>query len=268
MTYLYIFLLVILIFAVFSFVTRFAGAQFLTVLMYHKISNDGKKNFLTLPARELEQQFQWLRHKSYTPILLSELVEHIEKKKQLPPNPVLITFDDGYKDNYSIMYPLARKYGMKVNIFLVPAFLQSDHPAGEGEEYLSINDIHEMTGEMIEFGLHSFDHKNYKNLSAGQIQRDIAQCKASLTKMGIPFQPCLAFPYGAYPKSNPLRKFYFFQTLSSSGIVAAFRIGNRHNPLPLRNPLLMQRLDIRGENSVLQFVRKLGGGRSPLSIEH
>jgi peptidoglycan/xylan/chitin deacetylase (PgdA/CDA1 family) len=236
----------------------------LRVLMYHKISGNGYRDYLTVPANHLEAQFNYLLTQGYSPILFSDLVNYIRSGITLPVKPVLITFDDGYRDNYTIMYPMLKKYGMKANIFLVPAFLQPEHTRNNNSDndYLKIGDIQAMDRQLVEFGLHSYDHKSYKTLTQAEINRDIIETKATLQTMNIPFQPCLAFPYGAFPKRNPIKLKRFYKTLSANEIELAFRIGNRLNKLPLRNPLLIQRLDIRGDEPFEKFVTLLRRGKN------
>jgi peptidoglycan/xylan/chitin deacetylase (PgdA/CDA1 family) len=162
------------------------------------------------------------------------------------------------------MYPMLKKYGMKANIFLVPAFLQQEkRPANNSDnEYLEVRDIQAMDHRLVEFGLHSYDHKSYKKLTPAEINTDIIETKALLHSLDIPYQPCLAFPYGAFPKRNPFRLKRFYKTLSANQIKLAFRIGNRLNRLPLHNPLLIQRLDIRGDEPFEKFVRLLRRGKN------
>jgi peptidoglycan/xylan/chitin deacetylase (PgdA/CDA1 family) len=231
--------------------------------MYHKISADGTRDFLTVSANDLREQFSYLRRNNYHPILLSELVAYVQKKQPLPDKPVLITFDDGYRDNWQVMYPLLKEYDMKAAIFLVPTFLHKDanNSISNGNVYLHVDDIHAMDLNIVEFGLHSYDHKNYKDLSSEEITKDINQTKALFQSLNINFQPCHTFTFGAYPKRNSLSKKMFFETLRRNNIILAFRIGNRLNSLPLRNPLLIQRLDIRGDTSMEKFVRLLQKGK-------
>ena len=239
----------------------------LRVLMYHKISNDGSYDGLTVTLAHLEKQFEILLKEEYSPILLSELVDFIQLGKPLPRKPVLITFDDGYRDNYTIMYPLLKKYGMKANIFLVPSFIRNTVETNDlTDEYLHVNDIRNMNARLVEFGLHSYDHKSYKALSSDEVDVDIAKSKDMLHAMGIDFQPCLAFPYGAFPKKNPIKLKRLNETLLANSIVLAFRIGNRLNALPLRNPLLVQRLDIRGDDSIEKFRRLLKRGKEQIRL--
>ena len=226
----------------------------LRVLLYHKVSDNGHYDFLTVTGSNLEEQFQFLKQQGYTSILLSDLVKHVRQGAPLPEKPVLITFDDGYRDNYTVMYPLLLKYELKANIFLVPTFLQQD-------TYLQVSDLLAMDPAVVEYGLHSYDHKNYKRLSRAEIEQDIIKSRELLTKLNIPFQECLAYPYGAFPKRNPFKLIAFFRTLAAKQIALAFRIGNRLNPLPLYHPLLIQRLDIRGEDSIQKFEQKVRRGK-------
>ncbi|WP_315817158.1 polysaccharide deacetylase family protein [Paraflavitalea speifideaquila] len=232
--------------------------------MYHKVCANGTADLLTVPANVLESQLHYLQQEGYQTILLSELVNHIRLGSPLPEKPVLITFDDGYRDNFTTAYPIFEKFGMKTNIFLVPAFLQE--AVGKGtmgtSPYLWLEDIEAMDPGLVEYGLHSFDHKSYKTLPNKAVEADLHQCKTALSAMGIPFQPCLAFPYGAYPKKNAMKHLEFQKSLAACNIVAAFRIGNRLNALPLNNPLLIQRLDIQGGNNFKKFTRLLRKGKT------
>lgn len=209
---------------------------------------------LTVPVRDLTWQLEHLRQEGYTTILLSELVNHLRQGTSLPEKPLLITFDDGYLDNFTNAYPVFRQMNMKANIFLVPTYLDTD-------TYLGIKDIEAMDPSLIEFGLHSFSHRSYKELSADDIRADLESCKKLLSEKGVTFQPCLAFPYGAYPKKGPASQ-HFFDALTGSQLVAAFRIGNRLNALPLKQPLLIQRLDVRGGITTKKFTRLVRKGKS------
>lgn len=243
---------------------NFAAPHPLRVLMYHKVCAHGNVDPLTIPVDSLEAQLHYLKQEGYNSIRLSDLVNYILAGTSLPEKPVLISFDDGYRDNFTTAYPLFEKYSIKANIFLVPAFLQqkANRDASEASIYLRLEDIQAMDPDLVEYGLHSYDHKSYKTLDNAAIAADLLQCKNALADMGISFQPCLAFPYGAYPKKNQVKLRQFLRTLSDSQIVAAFRIGNRLNALPLRHPLLIQRLDIQGGNNFKKFTRLLRNGKT------
>ncbi|QEC44425.1 polysaccharide deacetylase [Pseudobacter ginsenosidimutans] len=262
MMYWYILMVAILGLVTFLFikVSRPAGPC-LRVLMYHKVSGNGERDFLTVTADQLSTQWKYLKSEGYSPILFSDLVQFVQQGKALPPKPVLLTFDDGYKDNYEVMYPILQHLGMKANIFLVPGYLKQQMHSSDGV-YLDLSEIRIMKSSLVEFGLHSYDHQSYKTLSPEALQLDIRKTADWLSAQGIPFQPCIAFPYGAYPKKNPVKYKRFTEALEKSGMVLAFRIGNRLNAMPLKKPLLVQRLDIRGDDSFEDFVRLVKKGKA------
>lgn len=235
----------------------------LPVLMYHKVSANTAADGLTISSLMLERQFHYLKQQGYTAILLSRLNAFVQHKQPLPDKAILITFDDGYLDNLANMYPLLKQYGLTANIFLIAASVnvQSTEARQFEEGYLSAAELALMDPELVEFGLHSYDHKNYNELSVEQLAEDIRQSKQTLSAAGVAFQPCLAFPYGAYPKNDGQHQAQFFSALADNGIQLAFRIGNRLNPLPVKNPLLLQRLDIKGNMPFEKFTKLLKNGK-------
>ena len=231
----------------------------LRVLMYHSVSADGYRDDLTVSKEQLEEHFQYLRRKGYSPIGLSELIGYHRDKTPLPSKPVLITFDDGFKDNYLVAYPLAKAYGIKINLFLVPAFMLRG--AYRDLPCMGVQEISQMDPAFVEIGLHSFTHQSYAELSPAQADADIEVCKRYMDEQGIRYQPCLAYPYGAYPREKGYHRTTLFDILDKEGIILAFRIGNRLNRLPLRNRFVIQRCDIRGDGSFRRFRWALRMGR-------
>jgi peptidoglycan/xylan/chitin deacetylase (PgdA/CDA1 family) len=257
------------IFAVLALIILFLLKKFyvgkrphLPVLLYRKVSDNGYSDHETIPVANLEAQFNYLLQQGYSPVLLNDLIKYVYFEQPLPAKPVLVTFDGGYRHSYTIMYALLKKYGMKANIFLVPSFLQQENePVSEnGNEYLHLKDINDIDPQLVEFGFQSFDNKNYNQLSIEQINDDIVKSKELLRVMRVPFQLCLAFSQGAYPKLNPFKLRGLLNTLAKNKITLAFRIGNRLNSLPLNNPLLIQRIEVSGDASFDKFLKLLKPG--------
>jgi len=225
--------------------------------MYHNISGDGRKDNLIVAAEDFEKQLQYLRDNHYNTIALHELTDSIKGKGELPANPVLLTFDDGYQDNYTVMYPLLKKYNMKACIFLVSSFVQKHKATGSDikKKHLSVDEIKSMDPAVIEFGLHTYDHKSYGGLTNAEQEQDIIMTMQQLISLGVAFQPALAYTFGNYPKRNIFKQLALFKMLRRNHIDVAFRIGNRVNKLPLRNTFLIQRIDVKGNLSFNEFVR-------------
>ncbi len=231
----------------------------LPVLMYHQVTEEGPVDYLTIRRAHLEQQLQYLQRQGYTTISAQQLINHQYHGQALPARPVLLTFDDGYYNNYTLLYPLLLKYGMKATIFLVASLVgRSGQPDAE-QKYMCEEQLRGMDPALVEFGLHTYSHRNYKEMTTGQIADDIDQCKALLQQLQVPFTPILAYTYGAYPKKGD--RWHEMKTvLQQKELQLAFRIGNRINRLPLKEPFVAQRVDIRGNESFSRFRRKLHWG--------
>lgn len=147
----------------------------LPVLMYHHVvENDQPCNDMTVTVERLERDFQWLNDHHYHTILPHELAEG----KPLEKNAILITFDDGYRSNYELLFPLLEKYQIKAvisNIVLMQHI--------KATNFLSWEMCREMTKSgLVEIGSHSYKLHNLGDLGGSfnhdginGIQRDPAE---------------------------------------------------------------------------------------------
>jgi len=91
------------------------------VVMYHSVgipNEDWRWGFLTCPYTTFESHLQWMKKKGFHSISLQQLYEYMSKAASLPRNSVVLTFDDGYLDNWVFAYPLLKKYGFKGTIYV------------------------------------------------------------------------------------------------------------------------------------------------------
>ncbi|MFX0197032.1 MAG: polysaccharide deacetylase family protein [Candidatus Hodarchaeota archaeon] len=96
------------------------------VLMYHSVGKTipgWNWSFLTLPAHLFAEHLRWLRKSDYRTADLAELCAHVSGEVLLPPRSVVITFDDGYLDNWTYAAPLLSHYGFKATVFVNPEFV-------------------------------------------------------------------------------------------------------------------------------------------------
>ncbi|HKO81294.1 MAG TPA: polysaccharide deacetylase family protein [Chitinophagaceae bacterium] len=232
----------------------------MTVLMYHKTIDTGHTDLLTVTRHQLEEQFQFFLREGYNCVSLKEIIDHISTGSPLKKKSLLLTFDDGYRNNLTVLYPLLQQYNLKAVIFLVPGYIEKAE-AKKGLEYLDIKDIHVMDPGVVEFGLHTYDHKNYNSLELEAIEEDIAKTKNWFEKSKINYSPAWAYTYGDFPKNNKTKLAGLFNIFEKHGIQIAFNIGNRINSLPLKKKFVIQRIDVRGTESLSQFVSKVKNGK-------
>jgi len=115
--------------------------------MYHSI--DSEKNKGGIFVDEFEEHIKWIKDKK-----TFKMEELKGLDYTLPPNSILITFDDGYKNNYTLAFPILKKYNIKATIFLNTKFIEKD------ETYLNWDEIREMyKSGLIDFQLHTHSHQ-------------------------------------------------------------------------------------------------------------
>ena len=141
-------LLLSLIVVLFISTTFYQG---IPVLNYHQI-NDLDHNLLTINSKQFDRQMQYLADNGYTTITPDELADSLDSGKKLPEKSILITLDDGYKDNYTCAFPILKKYSMKATIFLITDYVNT-YP-----KYLNWNEINEMQTADINFESHTLSH--------------------------------------------------------------------------------------------------------------
>ena len=89
----------------------------LPVIMYHGFTeNKDRQNLYIISPQHLKDDLEYLKNNGYETISVSDLVSHFKNGTKLPEKPVMLTFDDGYYDNYVYAYPLLKEYGCKALI--------------------------------------------------------------------------------------------------------------------------------------------------------
>ena len=178
------------------------------VLMYHVIDEKaGTLSNLYVKTSEFERQMQYLSEQGYTPVHFAAPGAYEGIKK-----PVIITFDDGYEDNYTNAYPILEEYGFKATIFIITAKIGKP-------EHLNTEQIKEMS-DLIEFGSHTVNHNKLSALTLGQIRGELAFSQKTLEKLTGKTVRTLAYPYGAYDRRvvDIARKYYDFAVTTVGGV--------------------------------------------------
>lgn len=229
----------------------------LPVLMYHDIAADGGSG-LTISTSNLEKQFNYLADMGYRCWSFSELagMEKLPVGKN-----VVITFDDAYVSQLEYAVPLLKKYGLKATIFVPLQFIGGTDDWNSGKVHLmSWDQLRSLDPEVIELGCHSFGHISYRDSEPDAVAADLEKAGAMISGSGIKFGPVIAYPYGKFPREAH-SKDELFKLMDSAGYRFACRIGNRVNRFPFRSPFEIQRLDIKGEYTMIKFRRKLKFGK-------
>jgi len=122
------------------------------ILMYHSIDEKAAETKLSVLPENFARQMRFLNDRNYNVVTLKELVDIIRSKKKFPPKTVAITFDDGYENNYLEAFPVIKKYGIPITIFMV-----INNIGKKG--YLSLDQIKEMTASgLVAVDSHTLTH--------------------------------------------------------------------------------------------------------------
>jgi peptidoglycan/xylan/chitin deacetylase (PgdA/CDA1 family) len=143
-----------MLFAIYGFLTAclFADKRGTPWFLYHHIGEKG------VPENWFEEHLKFISYLKMKSLTNRDVLKYMERGKRVPRNSVLITFDDGYYDNYKLAYPLLKKYGMKATLYLNTAYVEEDIPERKFE-YLSWKEIKEMSDSgHMDIQLHSHRH--------------------------------------------------------------------------------------------------------------
>lgn len=236
-------------------------------LMYHKIGwppPGSRLKKLWVTPEDFRRQLRYLKEHNCRPITFSEWRSAEEDGSPLPPRPVLITFDDGYANNYELAFPLLREFGMKGNIFLVYETVGRHNawhdPATEPWlRMLTWAQISEMQESgLVEFGSHTMRHRNLATLSLEEARWELEESKKRLEdKLGREMLG-FAYPYGSGAYLPEVR-----QAARQAGYRYDFGIRQGISALPWspeQGPL--ERLLVRGDDTLFDFHLNMTRGRA------
>ena len=160
------------------------------VLNYHQVDN--KSAYLAVPTNDFEAQMKFLVDSGCVTITPDELYAGLNGEVELPPKPVLITFDDGYIDNYTNAFPILKKYGLHATIFVIPSF------TGVYPGYMNWEQLKEMEANGITIESHTLTHPKLEELPDDEIRMELLNSKNLLEEnLGHPIE-FLAYPTGTY----------------------------------------------------------------------
>lgn len=146
------------------------------VLMYHGLRKDvSAQNEYVISPSDFESDLKYLKDNGYNTITVSDLTAYFENGTPLPSKPVMLTFDDGYYNNYTYAYPLLKKYNMKAIISPIGITIDEyQESKDENPAYAQIDwdDIREMVDSgLVEFQNHTYNLHKIENGTQGGAQR-------------------------------------------------------------------------------------------------
>lgn len=215
--------------------------------MYHQIKELPPTASLddltwTVSPAALDAQLGYLAEKGYITISLDQMLDGFAGKLALPPKVVVITFDDGWKTQYTNALPLLKKRNQTATFYLVSTYM------GYGA-YFDWAMTEEIKNAGMTIGGHTLDHANLPKLSAAEMDRQLRESKAALEKKLNVAVTHFAYPYGAY---NDV----VIEAVKRAG----YRSATTLNPTLVKNPVSphqLPRIRVSYKETLADFAKKL-----------
>jgi len=219
------------------------------ILMYHYVSDvppgaDRLRRDLTVTPENFRAQLQYLADEGYHPITLSDMYFHLTQGYPLPDKPVVLTFDDGYRDAYEIVFPMLLDYGFPGTFFVLATPMHQ-----ESIDYITWAQAKEMSDAGMAIEGHGRDHMDLRGRSNDFLVYQILGIQEAIDYHTGRLPRFFAYPSGQYDANT-------IAVLESAGYWGAVTTewGKDHT---LESRFEMPRLRVRGSDTLESFVDKL-----------
>lgn len=215
------------------------------VLYYHSVLPDSEvptKNEVTISPEKLKEELQLVKNLGYTTLTMSEVNDYIINNKEIPKKSILITFDDGYTDNYVHAFPILKELNMKATVFVISSGIDSGY-------YMSSDQLKEMSNYGIDIESHTVNHVHLNTLSYEQQLKELKDSKAKIESVTNKNVLSIAYPFGDFndnSKKAALDAGYSLAFTTNKGLA------NRTD-----NHVALDRIYVNSEYSLETFKERL-----------
>lgn len=170
---------------------------YVPILLYHYVEyvkdpGDTIRKSLNIIPAVFEQEVKTLQERGYTFLTPKDLADILDGKKELPERPVILSFDDGYRDFYTDVFPILKKYNVRAVAYIVPNFLNKPN----NMDVWQLKEI--VKSDLVEIGAHTMNHAYLVGLPKKRVEYEVGESKKFLEKtLGIQVVS-FAYPYGAF----------------------------------------------------------------------
>ncbi|MBU2567801.1 MAG: polysaccharide deacetylase family protein [Elusimicrobia bacterium] len=179
-------------------VRKYKNSSF--IMVYHKVDRyRGGLKGLCVSPEAFDRQMDYLYRRGYRAIPLGSLVDSIINKKDILPKTFVLTFDDGYENNYVNVLPVLKKYGWTATVFLNAGAIGQtvQYPMQPPEKHLTAEQIKEMSGR-FDFEPHGITHRALTGLSDDEIREEAEGSKKVVEQLTGKDADIFCYPFGEY----------------------------------------------------------------------
>jgi len=233
------------------------GAIPVPVLMYHYVRvnpdpRDAVGFGLSVTPTDFAAQMDWLVTNGYHTVLPVDLRHTLTDGASLPTKPILLTFDDGYRDFYDAAWPVLQQYGLKASVAIITAY--ADKGDAGDESYMNWDMVRTLdaTG-MVEIASHTVFHADLTRATAAQRFTELSQSKATLEDKLAHACDTFVYPSGMFNAA-------VVADTARVGYTLAFTTqpGKVHAPTDNGRMLTLPRVRISGGETLAAFAKDLG----------
>jgi len=227
------------------------GSVIVPILLYHHIDASPSHSQYYISPEVFESQMKLLRNWGYETVTTEMLVQAINTGADLPPHPILITFDDGNLDNFTEAFPIMRKYGLDGVLYVVGNYIGAPG-------YMDAEQIKEMSRAGWEIGSHGMNHPDLAAIDSQTQNYEIFKSRTFLEdKLGLPILT-FAYPFGI-STCGVNDKVY------TAGYIAAMSLGSSAEQCKT-DLFNLHRLSVKGMYDLNEFAALLPWQGDPLYL--
>jgi peptidoglycan/xylan/chitin deacetylase (PgdA/CDA1 family) len=262
--------IVILVDFFLRFKNHFKKSHSVHILNYHSISSDIKKRgfgYHSVSRNVFSKQMKYLAENDYNVIDLDDFIQLKEKRRLIPPKTVILTFDDGFADNYTLAFPVISKYSLKAVLSVITEYINRNRPFpwlhGDGiknqndrEEGLPLSkkQLKVLSDYGITIASHTRSHRDLGSLSKEEVRKEVSESKRDLEDILGRRIEYFTYPYGTWGNYDEKDK----RIIQSAGYKAALstKVGGNHVKSDFYE---LRRIPIYNIDGLSNFKRKLNG---------
>lgn len=172
----------------------------MAILTYHHIGRcpfDQREHHGLWVSEDLfREQVRWLHRHGWHSVTLNQVGEALHRRLRLPRKWVALTFDDGWRDNYTKALPILSEFGFTATVFMVSSRIRHSTAAGCWNDYLSISELQELVSKGIHIGSHTHTHPRLTPLQPDQIRRELSQSRQEIAAASGVTPTWFCYPFG------------------------------------------------------------------------
>ncbi|NQT06430.1 MAG: polysaccharide deacetylase family protein [Candidatus Omnitrophica bacterium] len=174
------------------------------ILLYHSVGRIDKRDSLGIRVDidNFRRQMEFIKGNGFNILDLKDVVQYIDEGASLPDNGLVITFDDGYRDNIVNAVPIMEEFGIKATFFITVSFLGTTktHPDREWQHWRCMEwmDLREIAERGHRIGSHCMHHVDLRSLTGEAAKKELLSSRDELSSsLGIDIDT-FSYPYGFY----------------------------------------------------------------------